>query len=106
MTPWVGVVLRANDPRAWADTIAFSGTPTIAEVDAHLKQLEDSGVRLNRVPVLWDFSRPEKEVRWERPDALVRPEDDLKRWMQARANAMAWESQKSGCPQVRALVEA
>ncbi len=41
MQPWIehtleGVVIADNDPRIWADTIAFRGVPTQAQVDDNI----------------------------------------------------------------------
>lgn len=76
--PHKGVVLANNDPRAWANTLAFPGrTPTQEEVDAHLANLAERNIPLSNTPVLYQFG-----VMW---DTEVRPyEEVLAEWQAAR----------------------
>jgi len=67
-----GTLLAVNDPRAWAETMAFTGrTPTQAEVDEHLAGKMVAGVFASestdpRVPIEWDFGK----VYWEPTSAI------------------------------------
>ena len=68
-----GLVLAADDPRAWAGTMAFPDTsldapPAAEDVTAHLAKHSALGTPLGgKVPVLWSFGR----VYWEALDALA-----------------------------------
>lgn len=67
IAPHRGVVLAVNDPLAWANTLAFAGVPSQADVDAHVAAIQKDGA-LDIVPVLWDFSGTGggSRVFWER----------------------------------------
>lgn len=81
-TPWRGVVLALNDPRAWENTLAFPGRlPGHLEVDEHVAQHTFSG----RTPVLWDFGSAGLQSHWERTASLRPYADDLAAWERARA---------------------
>ena len=79
--PHLGEVLSVNDPRAWANTLAFSGrTPDQAEVDAHLAKLAGHGITIKDTPVKYYFG-----VMW---DINVRPYEEVRvEWQQARFEA-------------------
>lgn len=82
-TPHSGIVLDRNDPRAWKDSLRFSGTPTVEEVDEWLRKLEQMGDNSldEVVPVLWSFGR----VRWEKLVNLRTYEEDLAEWQQMKS---------------------
>jgi len=62
-----GIVLAPTDPRAWADTLAFSDrTPTPEEVAAYIQKPHIAGF-LSAVPVLWSFGK----VYWEDPTSIA-----------------------------------
>lgn len=100
--PWKGVMLAQNDVRAWTNTLAFYGTPTQDQVDAHIVWCH--GLNLlgpECVPVLWDFKsqigEPYQKVHWETfgdGQHDVKPyEDDLRLWQQANLKARV----RAGC---------
>lgn len=91
--PWQGVVIPDDDPRAWTDTLAFSGVPTREQVRAHLDWIKREvdphyPDEPERVPVLWDFGDGGYKVWWERVGADqygVKPYgDDLRLWVESR----------------------
>jgi len=68
---YIGERLAVNDPRAWANTLAFYGqTPTQTEVNEHLEYCVHNGYTTKDgeiwnmgdlcVPVLYDFG-----IRWD-----------------------------------------
>lgn len=79
--PHLGEVLAVNDPRAWANTLAFSGgTPSQEQVDYHLANLAERGITIKDTPVKYPFG-----VMW---DTEVEPYEKVKRdWEQSRHNA-------------------
>lgn len=83
--PWKGVLLAVDDPRAWADTMAFPGpkAPTKAAVREHLARVP----AIARVPVLWDFG-DESLVYWESAASLRPYAEDLAAWRAERAAAL------------------
>ena len=99
-SPHSGRVLERNDPRAWANTLAFPHhEPSQEEVDAHLarlalrKQAENLGWMKRSetaepegtLPVAWEFASG--KVYWE-PAARLRPfDEDLEAWEIARKKA-------------------
>lgn len=88
-TPWKGVVLAMNDPRAWAGNAALS---TQEKIDAHVAWCHEHGLLHDSVPVLWDFGC-ESVVYFQATggDArcyAVRPyADDYHAWESERAEA-------------------
>jgi len=97
--PWRGVVLAEDDPRAWANTLAFPRrTPSRDEVRAHIEALQQAGLQLDdRQPVLWEFGA----VCWE-PVHRLRPyEDDLAEWEAARAEAITRYAAATALPAAR-----
>jgi hypothetical protein len=82
--PHGGTVLRADDPQAWAGTLAFpSHDPDPVAVRAHV---EKSGSHLDGlVPVMWDFGR----VYWEDVARVVPYEVDRAAWLAARQARVA-----------------
>lgn len=79
--PHLGEVLAVNDPRAWANTLAFSGgTPSQEQVDHHLAKLAERGITIKDTPVKYPFG-----VMW---DTNVGPYEKVRKaWEQARFNA-------------------
>lgn len=65
------MVLRADDPRAWAGSIAFSGSePDAIAVREHVARCRARGdLDDDRVPVLWSTFK-EPKVYWERVEKL------------------------------------
>lgn len=87
--PRQGVVLAEDDPRAWADSLAFPHrTPTADEAQAHVKWCRQRGYLSNRQPVLWDFGDVQ-QVFWEPSDSLAYMERDFAAWRHERALAYA-----------------
>ena len=67
-TPYRGVVLARDDPRAWADTVAFPvPDPDPVVVRAPVARCLERGVLGDRIPVAWSFGI----TRWEHPQSLV-----------------------------------
>jgi hypothetical protein len=95
--PWSGTLLAEDDPRAWANTIAFPGRePSQAEATAHVAWCAANVPHhIGEVvaPVLWNF-RDESRVMWERTADLRPYADDVTAWEQARAEAYALESRR------------
>lgn len=71
-----GQLLAANDPRAWTNTLAFTGTPTQDQVNAHFDYLAREGFAAQDdqsqwymtdgdAPVLYQFG-----IRWDATDDL------------------------------------
>ena len=93
--PWAGVVLALDDPRAWAETVAFPWPqPDPAAVTAHVTKCRARGwLSDGRVPVLWSFG-DEERVHWESTDSLRPYWEDLaawaaERWAAAQAREVA-----------------
>lgn len=87
--PRRGKLLAMNDPRAWANSLAFPGrTPSQEEVNAHLEHCRQRGNNLsNQAPVLWFFETREK-VHWEEYDKLVHYLEDYDLWYKERQEAL------------------
>jgi hypothetical protein len=68
----VGRVLRVDDPRAWAGTLAFpESNPDPERVRAHVSWCRATGLLSDgKVPVLWSFGK----VYWDRDLRLCSPE--------------------------------
>lgn len=86
--PWSGKVVAPDDPRAWADTLAFPrGMPTQQEVREHIAELGPiMGAAPKSIPVLWNFGK-DKKVHWERPESLRPYKQDLAEWKAELATA-------------------
>jgi hypothetical protein len=84
LEPHQGVILKQNDIRAWTSTIAFTGTPTQAAVDAHVGRLHQEGLLLDEVPVLWSFWTEER-VYWTGVRTLVPADEDRRNWRRERS---------------------
>lgn len=84
--PWAGVVLDKEDPRAWADTLAFCGTPTVEQVREHLAKV---GGIPSHTPVLWDFGSFGQRCYWERTESLRPYAEDMAEWKAAHTEAKA-----------------
>ncbi|WP_186214527.1 hypothetical protein [Burkholderia gladioli] len=89
-TPWKGVVLALNDPRAWAGNLALS---TQQKIDEHVAWCHDHGLLKDTVPVLWDFG-DEKIVYFQSASNDARCHDlrpyaeDYLDWQTERAAAL------------------
>lgn len=85
-SPWKGVLLATDDPRAWAGTIAFPvGSPSREAVRAHLDFCAAAfGTPIRTVPVLWDFGAEGLAVRWEQPENLRPYAADYLDWLACR----------------------
>lgn len=80
--PWAGVVLAITNPRAWENTLAFSGRrPGRREVREHVARHDFS----DRVPVLWDFGAHGFQVYWEHVASVRAYDEDVADWERARA---------------------
>lgn len=88
LKPWAGVVLAKDDPRAWADTLAFRGTPTQEQVRAHIAAIGPGGLA-SVTPVLWDFGPHGQKVYWETTAGLRPYADDVAEWADARVERRA-----------------
>lgn len=70
--PWMehtheGVVIADNDPRIWADTLAFRGMPTQEQVNNHLTWCKDNGLDFeDETPIAWNYGK----FQWDRTDAV------------------------------------
>lgn len=84
--PWAGVVLAKDDPRAWADTLAFRGTPTVEQVREHLARV---GGIPSFVPVLWEFGPDGSRCYWEPVASLRTYAEDVAEWKAAKTAAKA-----------------
>ncbi|HEY0174454.1 MAG TPA: hypothetical protein VGB98_25785 [Pyrinomonadaceae bacterium] len=67
----VGLLLRIDDPRAWAGSLRFPDTdeknlPAQEEVTAHVAKCIGEGLMLGKVPVAWYFG----VVLWDSADRL------------------------------------
>lgn len=70
--PWTGYVMAINDPLVWTNTLAFYGTPTQEEVDAHLVYCRTFSTTFETdVPVQFEFGR----ILWEPADQLIEIQD-------------------------------
>ena len=87
------MVIAEDDPRAWTDTLAFSGVPTREQVRAHLDWIKREVDPLypdkpESVPVLWDFGDHGYQVEWEHVgtgQSQCKPfGDDLRLWLDSR----------------------
>lgn len=78
--PWRGLALALDDPRAWAQTLAFPGKhPDPDAVRAHVAACRAQGLLADKQPVLWEFGR----VEWE---GEARPyTQDVAEWARERA---------------------
>lgn len=84
-TPWVGTVLRQDDPCVWKGSIAFGNrTPTQAETTAHVAWCHAQGLLKDEAPVLWDFGKSGLKVHWERTTSLRSVAQDLAEWHRER----------------------
>lgn len=83
--PWRGELLATDDPRAWANTIAFpTENPDPEAVKKHVAWCNAQGL-VNTVPVLWNFGEKGLVVHWSRPGDLRPYGEDYLDWINARA---------------------
>lgn len=82
-TPWKGIVLAINDPKAWQGTLAFGlSLPSQEAVDRHVAVCLARGLGRLTTPVLWNFG-DRHEAFWETITSLRPYADDLRAWEQA-----------------------
>lgn len=87
--PHEGTVLAQDDPRAWAETLAFSSkTPDPAAVARHVEHCHEQGLLNTEMPVLWDFPHGQR-VLWEKISGLRSAAEDRAAWEAERAQAFA-----------------
>ena len=86
--PWAGKTLAVDDPKAWAQSLAFpTAKPKRAEVKAHVERCRAQGLLQDKTPVLWDFG-DKTRVYWEDTSSLRAYAQDLKEWEEAHAREM------------------
>jgi len=88
--PWKGVVIAHDDPRAWADTLAFPGrVPTIEEARAHVAEITARGFdKTLKIPVLWDYGAHGEKVYFEMAYSLRPYAEDVAEWEEARERCL------------------
>lgn len=87
--PWHGEVLDIEDPRAWANTIAFPvANPDPEAVKNHVARCRMSvhGAFGSLVPVLWDFGDNGLKCHWESQSSLRPYADDYMDWWRKQEN--------------------
>lgn len=85
LQPWKGVVLDRDDPRAWAESVAFpTKRPNRQQVKAHVAA---HPTLANKLPVLWNFGTY-KKIFWESVENLRSYEGDVAAWEADRALAL------------------
>jgi hypothetical protein len=83
--PLHGILLPRNEPRAWANTLAFvDDQPSQAAVDRHLQWCLAHGLLRGIVPVQWSLTSG-VVIRWQSITSLVPAEEDLCAWVLERA---------------------
>lgn len=95
--PWGGVVIALDDPRAWANTLAFpTPDPDPEKVKAHVQWCKSQDLLKDKCAVLWDFEGkavPTFESYGRNSDYDVRPyANDFRKWKQERAAMYARDS--------------
>lgn len=88
--PWKGVVLDIEDPRAWANTLAFpADAPDPQAVRAHVAYCRANipNAFARTVPVIWDFGQHGKKCHWEVVSGLRLYAEDYLDWLHKRSLA-------------------
>jgi len=85
LEPLKGVVLAADDLRAWAGTWYAHSQ---AAVDAHLAWCRRENLLDDAIPVLWMSASGEPFVFWSEPNVLRPYAVDFARWKDARIRAL------------------
>lgn len=66
---YIGTVLEQVDVRAWTNTLAFQGVPTLEQTRAHVEWCKAHDLLDSSVPVLWNFPTP--RIWWESINSLA-----------------------------------